>query len=490
MTTLPWYQQKRPLTLIFSLLILLLLAVIFVLPNMVGPITSSQQAQPPSSTATAPAGGNSSGSSALESPFQQAQLAKERRATQDILAGLLDKQKDLQAKQVQQWAANPYQQALELANDGDQDYRQQHFESAKQKYRQASQQLGQLQLESKEVLQQQLQQGQQALAEGDEKSAIDSFKLALHLDRDHPQAQQGMLRAEVLGTLLAHLKQGELQEKTGHLEQALTLYQQALAQDSQSTLARQAVTRATQAITQRDYTHAMSQGYDQLQQQQFSAARQAFKRAQSLKPEDRAASQALIQTQNQSIQKKIKQHLSSATTLEQQEKWQAADTNYHQALKLDNTLIDARIGQIRSSTRAKLDQKLQAAIDAPERLLDDQVLAEARQLALEAEKVLRGDKGPGKRLQQQLTQLRTLLQQASISVTVILQSDNATQVSLYHVGRLGNFTRHTLELKPGRYTLVGARAGYRDVRREFIVSANQPQQTIVIRCDNKISLGG
>jgi len=45
-------------------------------------------------------------------------------------------------------------------------------------------------------------------------------------------------------------------------------------------------------------------------------------------------------------------------------------------------------------------------------------------------------------------------------------SDNLTEVSVYRVGRLGRFTAQELLLRPGRYTVVGTREGYKDVRQE------------------------
>jgi len=42
-----------------------------------------------------------------------------------------------------------------------------------------------------------------------------------------------------------------------------------------------------------------------------------------------------------------------------------------------------------------------------------------------------------------------------------------TDVSIYKVGKLGNFTETELTLRPGIYVAVGSRPGYRDVRLEF-----------------------
>ena len=60
--------------------------------------------------------------------------------------------------------------------------------------------------------------------------------------------------------------------------------------------------------------------------------------------------------------------------------------------------------------------------------------------------------------------------------------ENATRVTIQRVGEFGPFTRRELDLKPGRYTIVGSRAGYRDVRHDFTVAPGQEVQTISGRC--------
>jgi hypothetical protein len=69
---------------------------------------------------------------------------------------------------------------------------------------------------------------------------------------------------------------------------------------------------------------------------------------------------------------------------------------------------------------------------------------------------------------------------------VALASDNVTDVTIYRFGRLGNFERKDVELLPGRYTVVGVRAGYRDVRRQIDVVPGREAATVVIRCEEPI----
>jgi hypothetical protein len=67
-----------------------------------------------------------------------------------------------------------------------------------------------------------------------------------------------------------------------------------------------------------------------------------------------------------------------------------------------------------------------------------------------------------------------------------LISDNLTDVMVYRVGRLGRFTQHVLDLRPGSYTVVGSRAGYRDVRQSLTVSPNRDSKPLMVRCEEKI----
>ena len=57
---------------------------------------------------------------------------------------------------------------------------------------------------------------------------------------------------------------------------------------------------------------------------------------------------------------------------------------------------------------------------------------------------------------------------------------------LYRVGRLGTFSHHTLELRPGTYTVVGARDGYRDVRLQLVVDPGRPMEPFVVRCEEEL----
>ena len=60
-------------------------------------------------------------------------------------------------------------------------------------------------------------------------------------------------------------------------------------------------------------------------------------------------------------------------------------------------------------------------------------------------------------------------------------SDNQTDVTLLRVKRLGSFATSELTLRPGRYTALGVRNGFRDVRINFDITPDS-RTDVDVRC--------
>ena len=85
-----------------------------------------------------------------------------------------------------------------------------------------------------------------------------------------------------------------------------------------------------------------------------------------------------------------------------------------------------------------------------------------------------------------ITELDTLVISARTTVPVIIESDGETEVAVYKVGKLGRFQSKELSLRPGTYTVTGARSGYKDVRRSLSVRAGSTSLRITVSCTEKI----
>ena len=403
--------------------------------------------------------------STTDEPFKRQQLATQRRAAQDILASIKEKQRVLESRQVSQWAEEDYKTALAAAAEGDLLYRQQDFIQAQQKYQNSDTLLTDIEARIAPLIADSLTAGTNAINADEATQAKTSFNLVLAIEPDNEAAKLGLLRVETLPQVIDLVAAANDKLSSGNPTAALASFQQALKIDPEYQPAVTGAANTKEQISKTAFQNAMNQGYQQLQGSHYAAAVDAFRRALSVDPNSNAAGQALAQAQNELGQSQVRALLSVAINHEQQEQWLEAVTTYNKVLAIDNSVVAATVGKIRSQTMATLDSKLKSMIAAPLRLSSPGVHKQAKQLLVDAGQIQPG----GPRLTQQISQLQQLLIFANTPQPVTLISDNTTAVTVLRVGSFGEFTEKTIKLKPGKYVAEGVRIGYRDVRIDFIV---------------------
>jgi eukaryotic-like serine/threonine-protein kinase len=229
-----------------------------------------------------------------------------------------------------------------------------------------------------------------------------------------------------------------------------------------------------------DYARAAGEGFAALGAGRLEEARAAFNRAHALRPDGAEANEGLRRVAAVSGGGHGLGALrAQATDDEAQERWDDAVGVYDQILKQDGSLAFAQAGRERAQTRAQLADALQGFIDHPDQLASPEGRDQASSLLQSAE----DQDSPGPVLRSQIAQLASLLPALAKPVHLQLVSDGQTEVSIPNVGVLGSFTHRDIELKPGHYTLIGTREGYRDVRRDVAVSAGQADESVTVSCD-------
>lgn len=415
------------------------------------------------------------------SPWSDAQAAKLRREAQDVLAELLELQFDLQSRGAEHWAATRYAQAVTAAQRGDEQYREREFGPAKASYQHALDQLLQVEAELPAALQQQLVATTTALENLEQDAASTALTLATQIDPQAPELARLQPRVAQLPQLIALHQQAEQALAQNDLAGAVALLEQAVALDPDhaGSAAALAARRADHLAQQ--FNTAMSEGYSALDQQQFAAARKAFARAAKLKPGSAEAASAQAELTSAETAAKLATLKRQGHGHQQAERWQQAVSSYEQALAIDGTVAFARSGLEVARPRLALHRQLQQVLAEPHRLADIAVAQDSEALLAQA----RTAQPRGPVLQQQIEQLQALLERANTTVDVTLRSDGLTEVIVYKVARLGQFDQRQLTLRPGRYTAVGSRNGYRDVRVTFTVDPDQAAPLPVIICRDK-----
>jgi hypothetical protein len=233
---------------------------------------------------------------------------------------------------------------------------------------------------------------------------------------------------------------------------------------------------------QQRYVQAMSDGLEALEDGRWLAAQDAFALASRLRPGAPEVADGLARAEAGQRRESVAVNLRQAGELEQREAWREAEKLYQTVLEMDAESAAALAGSQRTRARVDLDEKLEFHIANPGRLSTAAVFDDATACLEDARDTT--PKGP--RLEGQISRLEDALRRASTPVVVVLESDSLTDVMVYRVGRLGSFTRRELNLKPGAYTVVGSRSGYRDVRLQLVVSPDSPPKPLVVRCTERL----
>jgi tetratricopeptide (TPR) repeat protein len=416
------------------------------------------------------------------SPWQDAQQGKLRKQAQEILSKLLDLQFSLEETNAEQWAGEAFARAKTLAAEGDRLYREQQFVESAASYQAALDELQAISDSSDSLFEEMLASGRLAIEQEDASAAIAALQTALLIQPAHVEAAQLMARAQNLEQVLDLLEQAEAYRAAGELDQAAALLQQASAIDPDNERARAEINQLGREITRRNFNSAMTRGYSALDQGRFDAAETAFRQASKLMPSSAETESALQETRAARTSSRIEALRSKAEKAANTEQWQTAQETYQKIMDIDSSVVFARVGLIMSRERAAIDKQLKNYIAEPHRLGDDAIYQSARRVYADASAL--DIQGP--LLKEQLRQMGEILRVAQQPVKVVLKSDEQTQVTVFKVARLGTFLEHQLELKPGTYTAVGARSGYRDVRHTFSVSHSQAPPMISIVCTEKI----
>ncbi|MEL7537374.1 MAG: protein kinase [Pseudomonadota bacterium] len=417
----------------------------------------------------------------IDSVLDTSRLSPKQRAGR-TLGELLAKQEVLEGRGVNSWAPVEYERALGFYESGDKFYLADDFANAETQYRKAIVEFDLLIGRVTGVFTDTVSAADAAFASGESREAERLYGIALEITPNDPRSVEGLERARKLDEVLALVEAGGDAEFDGDFEAAKVAYDKALVLDANWQAAAEGSARAAKQILDQQFRDRMTDGFLALDAREFIAARRAFRAAQQLRPESREPADGLLQVDQADRLGKIRILRSDAEIAEQEENWPAAVELYKAMLEQDDKLALARDGLTTARSRVALDETIKRYLDDPDLLTNPKELRAAsgvlsRMTAIDP---------VGPRLAEQREQLTAALKRAATPIKVELVSDELTEVAVFKVGRLGQFNRTTLVLRPGLYTAVGTRLGYRDVRLEFRVSPDDPPKPVIVRCEEPI----
>lgn len=472
--------NRRPQRLIPAFVILLVaaIAVFIILPSVI----STPDISTPVDTASVNPTSQSTASSTDDlgeerSPFAEAQQQKLRKLAQDALQVVLEAQEALQEFSVDSWAPEAYAAALAIAEAGDEAYRERLFVDAAAAYQEAAAALAVLEDSIPERAQEARFETLAAIESGEALQAQNQYRVLALLEPGDPELPRLLERIAKIPKVAAAVETAADAARSGDTAAAVQSALTASVADPQHQRVAELLAQYQEADALARFRGAMSQGYTALEAENFEKASEFFAKAGQIRPgasEPQSAQDELATAQTAA---KLRQLANTGKSQELDEAWTEAVATYEEALSIDSTLIYAQEGLKQAAPRAELATALNNVLKDSERLVDARALKAAE--AVFADAMAISPKGPV--LEAQLSELQKLLLWAKTPVTVKFISDEQTDVTLLRVKRLGSFATSELTLRPGRYTALGVRNGFRDVRINFDIKP-ESRAEIDVRC--------
>ena len=451
-------------------------------PIYIAPTPENEEATEPMTEALTQDAPSERVSPEPDRPTDSLELTEEKEEAEVKLEGFLRAKEDLDRLGGAEWGGDLYVDMVQLSVEADKLFMSEKYASASDKYGDALAKAERLAAQSEDVLHRLIKEGQQALGEGDVDRAKQRFNVALKIDSVNEAAQHGLEKARVIETVRRLIESGTVHERENNLAFALTDYQQALEIDPESSDARAGLVRVKDQIVGEQFQQLMSSGFTALHNNDYDVARTAFLKAQSFKPGSPEVLDALAQVDHAMRQARIEALEGKALRAEQAEDWQQALESYVDVLETDPTIRFAIRGKERSLQQIRIAKEIEFYLERPHLLEFEGHLEKATRVLKEATGLV--PKGP--RLTVQVKELDQLVKISQTPVKISLESDNLTEVAVYRVGKLGRFYLRDLSLRPGTYTVVGTRDGYRDVRLKMVVTAVQEGIRVIVKCEEEI----
>ena len=406
---------------------------------------------------------------------------EQQKVAEEMLDKILVELNNLNNQGVSKWGGIDFRNAEKNYKLGDQEYLNSNYVKALNYYREAFKNIDKLSKTIDDQLSINLKSAEKAFKENNFNDAIYFFDIVVSIKPDNPAYQSFYERALVLENVLDLYTTAIKKNNQKEFEDAKELILRSLVLDPEYGPSIDLLSEIEKNILRRNFESRMTEGFVALSSFDFVSARVLFLEAKKLYPESQEVIDAILQLDQAEKDQFISNMEKDLIILEDEEQWENAVELYKEILTADPDLQFAREGLNRALFRSDISAKLDNYIENYNSLNDIDILQEATNLLI---KVSGFERKP--RLGEQISELRRLLKRASTPINVQLVSDNLTNVSILKIGSFSYFSKEIIKLRPGNYTAIGIRNGYRDVRIDFTVAPENDAEPIRIICEEMI----
>ena len=415
-----------------------------------------------------------------------AEKTKYRKDAQLVLEKIVEIRDWLKSKSIEKWNAEKFNIALENISIGDDLYREGEYLRSIKQYREALDQLNNLKEDAAKIIESTIISANNNIEKLDSEltveQTINSINLAFAIDKNNESIKLLKERSLKLPDLFNKVMQSNQLISEQKYEDAFSVLSEAIMLDPYRKKTKTSMENLNKQIKEKTFIEFMSEGFEAMDQNNFSSARKVFNEALKTYPERPDIYDALNQLESRESSFQIKERIKNAEANENLENWSEAKKEYEALLESDNSLVSLKARLINVRIRAELDEQLENLINNPLTLRSDELYQKAKKLL----KTAQGINQRGAKLEKQIENVSKIIVQARNPIPVNFFSDNKTKVTIFKIGSLGLFEKRTIELVPGKYVVLGQRIGFRDVRLDFAIEPNEVDKNISIMCVESI----
>ena len=305
---------------------------------------------------------------------------------------------------------------------------------------------------------------------------------ALHLRPDDAEMLALQKRVSVLPEVLDLLRRAGVARNENRPEKEAAALQKVLALDPSRKGLQSRLAKLHGQLKQQRFSGAVRKAQAALDAGDLAAASNQIALAKTISPADKSLAPLQKRLRLAQKEKAFAAQISLGAQAKARDDWRVAATHFQRARKLKPGDKAAVENHDLAQRIVSVTQQLRQMSDREHRLGDKNVLASVAAYLQETESLV--EISPGlKKIHAEVTRKAALYR---IEVEVVVVSDNATYIVVRGEGQVGETSRRTIRLRPGKRVFEGTRPGYKSKLVTVDLVPGAPAVEVVVICDEKI----
>lgn len=405
-------------------------------------------------------------------------LADKARALNDSTYSELQRLEYLQSA-----FANTYREAIETYNEALRSLNAGQYQKSVDDYEMTGAILGDLEARAIQQVGGILETAKAALETYDLLAAKSAYEEVLRIDSGNKAATEGLVMVQALEGIADEVKSIKALEAAGQYEAALAQLEKLAAKNPNNPFIRNQRAAIEARILERDYAALIAEAGKAEAEGRFADAIKALEAAIALKPTTEQQKR-LVALKEQYKAVRLEQLLVTGFDALKAGRYEAARDLYKEAIALAPESKEARTGLEKASSLYLANIRYTQNISNASKYIKEGRYPLAAKFFNDAMASRPSTASPSQLAAEQ--KLRTVIDEQSQEVTVTVESDKRTYVSIIGVLPPDRFKDMELNLFPDVYTVKGTRSGYKPVEIELKVDATKKNQKITVECTEKL----